>query len=163
MHRYDFGLSLFGFGTFVSCALITRSARRELKRFGNAYNVNYSHRPNKLVNSGIYRYSRHPIYLGVMLRVIGAPLCLHTTMVPLYKRKSDNYIKYIYGFWFANAVAALGFFDRIEIPREEAVLRDTFGKRYTDYKEETSRWLGGYNEKRRTCNAGSASKRQKPL
>lgn len=91
---------------------------------------------------------------------VGAPLCLHTTMVPLYKKKSDNYVKYIYSFWFLNAFAAFGFFDRIEIPREENVLRDTFGKRYTDYKAVTPKWIGraGYNDKRNTCNAGKSKK-----
>ncbi len=114
--------------------------------------------PNKLVSKGIYKYSRHPIYLGVMLMVIGAPLCLHTTMVPLYKKKSDNFLNYMYGFWFVNALAAFAFFDKVEIPREEIVLRDTFGKKYTDYKDITPKWIGfSYNDKKNTCNAGKAT------
>jgi len=46
-----------------------------------------------------------------------------------------------------------------EIPREEHVLRDSFGTKYTNYKNETPKWIGRpYNDKRNTCNAGAASK-----
>merc|ERR1712154_504822 len=157
LSKADYALTLFGFSSFISGALITRNARRELKKLGNAYNVNYKVRPNKLVSTGIYRYSRHPIYLGLMLMVIGGPLCLHTTMVPLYKKKSNTFLNKVYAFWMFNAFLAFAFFDRIEIPREEAVLHDTFGSKYIDFKEKTPKWFGpaySYNDKRNTCNAG---------
>eukprot|EP01084_Bolivina_argentea_P223811 378609_1 len=135
--KYDYGLTLFGVTSFTCGMFITRNARREMKKLGNRYNVSYQHRPNKLVARGIYRFSRHPIYLGVMLMVIGGPLCFHTTLVPLYKRKGPKFLNYIYAFWSLNALAAFTFFDRIEIPREEKVLRDTFGTKYTQYKDIT--------------------------
>eukprot|EP01084_Bolivina_argentea_P269059 457164_1 len=157
--KFDHAVTIFGFTSFFSGVLITRNARKELQKLGNRYNVNYKVRPNKLASRGIYRYSRHPVYLGVMLMVIGMPLCLHTTMVPLYKKKSENFNKYMYAFWFANTAVALAFFDRIEIPREEAILRDTFGTKYTNYKEKTPKWIGlSYDEKKNTCNAGTNAK-----
>ena len=141
--------------------LITRNARKELKRLGNQYNVNYKVRPNKLVSNGIYRYSRHPIYFGLMLIIVGCPMALHTTMAPLYRKKSETMSQKIYGFWFVNALAAFAFFDRVEIPREEHVLRDTFGTKYTNYRQCTPKWIGRpYNDKRNTCNAGTARKQQ---
>lgn len=161
----DYGLTLFGLSSFIGGLVLFRNGRRELKKLGNSYSVNYAVRPNKLVSNGVYRYSRHPIYLGVMLMVIGVPLCLHSSLVPLYRKKSDTFMSKLYVLYFIQLTGAFAFFDRIEIPREEQVLRDHFGKKYTDYKSVTPKWIGrplnntssSYDEKRNTCNAGKAT------
>ena len=62
--------------------------------------------------------------------LIGAPLGLHATLVPLYKRKSETLMNKIYGLYFFQCALVLGFFDRIEIPREEQVIRILWQKIY---------------------------------
>lgn len=80
-------------------------------------------RPNRLVTTGMYRFSRNPIYLADTAILLGlilywdALLCL--PFVPLYMK-----------------VIELRF-----IRREEAVLRDHFGAAFDAYAARVRRWL----------------------
>jgi len=79
--------------------------------------------PEKLVTSGLYRYSRNPMYIGVLLIICGwcsiflSPLLL------------------IYVF-----VIAVVFHLRV-VYYEEPWQKETFNKEWDDYKEKTPRWI----------------------
>lgn len=77
-----------------------------------------------LVTSGANRFSRNPMYLGV-----AGLLAAHATWR---------------GSWQAwlPAAAFAATMDRIQVPREERALRDTFGQEYDDYCARTPRWIG---------------------
>jgi protein-S-isoprenylcysteine O-methyltransferase Ste14 len=78
---------------------------------------------DSLVTSGIYRLSRHPMYLGMILMLAGLATLVGT--LPFY-------------------LAALTFYLVIETvfrPYEEAKLLDTFGADYTTYRERVRRWI----------------------
>ena len=79
--------------------------------------------PSALVTGGPYRYSRNPIYLGLVLALIGAGLLLGTlspfVVVPVF-------------IWLIQ---------QRFIQPEEAALEKTFGSAYGQYKRQVRRWL----------------------
>lgn len=79
--------------------------------------------PRSLVTSGIFRYTRNPMYLGFLLLLLGASMFANS--------------------WFA-LIAPVGFFLASEfwyIPHEEAKLRALFGAQYDAYTAKTRRWI----------------------
>ena len=77
---------------------------------------------NKLVTSGIFKYSRNPIYLGMILIIISITvfyLNYYSIITPL-----------IFYFWI-----------NIQIKREEVFLKEKFGKEYLLYSSKTRRWI----------------------
>ena len=76
-----------------------------------------------LVTSGIYGFTRNPIYLGFLLMVIGLPL--------------------ISGLYWGIVVAPFyGMtMTRLVIQREEAYLEKKFKDQYTSYTSRVRRWL----------------------
>jgi len=79
--------------------------------------------PRELVARGLYRYVRNPMYVGVLLVIVGQAL------------------------WFgsvANLWYALGaglFFHLFVMIYEEPTLRGKFGESYTSYCSNVSRWI----------------------
>ena len=79
--------------------------------------------PSVLVSRGLYRFSRNPMYLCLIIAYLGAALMigsawpLLTLLVPV-------------------AVLAL-----TVIPFEEARMREIFGASYQDYYARVRRWL----------------------
>jgi protein-S-isoprenylcysteine O-methyltransferase Ste14 len=78
---------------------------------------------NKLVTSGIYKYSRNPMYLGMILIIIS------TTVI--YLNYYSIITPLIFYFWI----------NRFQIKREEVFLKEKFGKEYLLYSSKTRRWI----------------------
>ena len=79
--------------------------------------------PEKLVTDEIYRITRNPMYLGMLLILSGFPLMMDT---------------------LSGLICPIIFFflmDRIVIPREEKIVEGVFGKSYLEYKSHTRRWI----------------------
>ena len=77
----------------------------------------------KLVTSGIYKYSRNPMYLGMIMIIISTAvyyLNFYSLLTP-----------FIFYFWI----------NRFQIKREEVFLTEKFGKEYLSYKKKTRRWI----------------------
>ena len=76
-----------------------------------------------LVSSGIYRYTRNPMYLGMLAILIG------------------------WGIWLANALAIatcalfIAWMNRFQIGPEERVLSGLFGEAFADYTKRVRRWF----------------------
>jgi protein-S-isoprenylcysteine O-methyltransferase Ste14 len=101
---------LFGIGALLEF----RKARTTLDPHGSA---------KQLVTSGIYRFTRNPIYLGFLLMVIGLPL-------------NSGY------YWgIAMAPFYVLLMNRLVIEHEEAYLEKKFGKTYTSYQVQVRRWI----------------------
>jgi len=77
----------------------------------------------QLVTSGIYRFTRNPIYLGFLLMVIGFPL------------NSGFYSGILVAPFFVVTM------NRLVIEKEEAYLEKKFRDVYTSYKSRVRRWL----------------------
>ncbi len=78
---------------------------------------------NKLVTSGIYKYSRNPMYLGLLMIVISSSifyLNIYSILTPLF-----------FYLWI----------NRFQIKREEVFLTEKFGKDYLSYLKKTRRWI----------------------
>ena len=76
-----------------------------------------------LVAAGPYRFTRNPMYLGMMLVALAAALALSSMAAAAL-----------------TLVSAL-IVDRVVIRREEAYLTRRFGKDYQAYRQQVRRWL----------------------
>ena len=78
---------------------------------------------NKLIISGIYKYSRNPMYLGLLMIVISTSI--------FYLNIFSITTPFLFYFWI----------NRFQIKREEIFLTEKFGKEYLLYKTKTRRWI----------------------
>jgi protein-S-isoprenylcysteine O-methyltransferase Ste14 len=79
--------------------------------------------PERFVERGSYRFLRSPMYLGVLLLIVGQALVLGREILYLWA----------VGAWLM-FTAFLAFF-------EEPQLRDRFGAGYDDYRRRVHRWI----------------------
>ena len=76
-----------------------------------------------IIQHGIYRFSRNPIYLALCIATAGIGLILNS-------------------WWIAAGIILLVMLmRRLVIDREEAYLRKKFGREYEDYKTRVRRWI----------------------
>ncbi len=78
---------------------------------------------NKLITSGIYKYSRNPMYLGLLMIVISTSI--------FYFNIFSITTPILFYFWI----------NRFQIKREEIFLSEKFGKEYLLYMNKTRRWI----------------------
>ncbi len=79
--------------------------------------------PRKLVVVGLYRLVRNPMYVGVLLLVLGWSLYFYSPVLILY-----------------TAILAIGFHIRV-VRNEEPRLKEQFGRQWGLYQQEVFRWL----------------------
>ena len=78
---------------------------------------------SQIIKNGMYRYSRNPMYLGMLLILLGVSFIMGT---------------------LTSMLAPAAFFliiDKIFIPFEEEKLLSSFGDSYNEYMMTTRRWL----------------------
>lgn len=109
-------LVVFGIGVAMLGAVEFRRAKTTL----NAINLQ---RSSSLVVTGVYRYSRNPVYVGLVCLLVA------------------------WAVYLAAPVALLGpvlfvlFITRFQIIPEERALSTQFGPEYAQYKRKVRRWL----------------------
>jgi protein-S-isoprenylcysteine O-methyltransferase Ste14 len=79
--------------------------------------------PERFVERGSYRFVRSPMYLGVILLILGQALLLGREIL------------------YAWAVVAWVIFELSLVTWEEPQLRRRFGESYDDYRRRVRRWL----------------------
>ena len=79
--------------------------------------------PTALVSTGPYRFTRNPMYLGIVVTLAGIALLVAT--IP----------------FLIPPVAFFVIINATQIPREEAKLTALFGDQYTHYRQRVRRWL----------------------
>lgn len=77
---------------------------------------------HELIETGPYRWVRHPIYTGMLAGLLGSAIA------------QDRWTSFI-----AVALVFAGFWFKLR--REEAWMRETFGERYAAYSERTARLI----------------------
>ena len=78
---------------------------------------------NKLITTGIYSYSRNPMYLGLLIIVISTSifyLNIFSTTTPI-----------LFYCWI----------NKFQIKREEIFLKEKFGNEFLSYIKKTRRWI----------------------
>lgn len=91
-----------------------------LKGFGTPAPIDA---PRKLVNNGPYRYVRNPMYVGVLLVILGQAIFYGSRIV----------------FVYMIGIGAL--FQMFVAYYEEPELRRQFGAQYEEYSRQAGRWL----------------------
>ncbi len=86
-------------------------------------NVEPWHPTTALVTTGVYGYSRNPIYLGMAVAQAGIAVCGASLGA------------------LVMVIPALVFIQIYVIAREERYLEGKFGDTYTDYKNRVRRWI----------------------
>jgi len=79
--------------------------------------------PNKLGVEGLHRYVRNPMYIGVLLMVLGQAVLF----------RSMTLLRYAAGFWLAAHLFVLLY--------EEPALDRKFGEEYRTYRQRVPRWI----------------------
>lgn len=114
---FGWGVLSLGLGVDLYSVILFLRARTSV-------NPMQLHRANRLVVTGIYRISRNPMYLGLVLALSGWALMLGSPILLLLV-------------WvFARALAVL------QIVPEEDALRAMFGDIYVEYEMKVNRWIG---------------------
>jgi len=104
-------------------ALVAFTGSIAFRRHKTTVNPLHPERATALVTSGIYQYSRNPMYLGMLLLLVA------------------------WGVWLANLASFVGpplfvaLINRIQIAPEEAALHSLFGESYGRYTRRVRRWL----------------------
>ncbi len=93
------------------------------QRSGTTSDPRHPEQASALVTSGVYRWTRNPMYLGVLLILIG------------------------WGVFLGNALAlvcafiVVPYLNRYQIVPEERLLQDKFGAAFTAYTAKVRRWI----------------------
>lgn len=110
-------------GAFLSVAGFVVSTVANLSLLNHHTSIQPFAKPSELIQTGIFRYSRNPVYLGMLLVLTGINLFLGSAtalLVPL---------------------VFLIVFNSDIIPSEEKKLQEVFGERYAAYKKSVRRWI----------------------
>ena len=100
---------------------MVRNIQRKFKQV--ATEINTFKQPKHLVDDGLFRYSRNPIYLGFTLSLFG--LALLTANLAAFDVVLLFFL--VANFWY--------------IPFEEKAMEKEFGTDYIAYKKQVRRWL----------------------
>ena len=93
---------------------------RKARTTVNPWRVNAS---SELVVSGVYRHTRNPMYLGLLLGLLGWGVCLANAFALLL------------------ALIFIPFMNRFQILPEERALRQAYGESFQEYCRRVGRWL----------------------
>ena len=126
MPALDFALPARGLATTISALAglaIGTIAFFQVRRAGTTVNPRKPHEASALVTSGVYRFSRNPMYLADVLLLAA------------------------WAAWLASAAALIGlplfivYLNRYQIELEERALQARFGAAYAAYRATVRRWL----------------------
>lgn len=95
----------------------------EFRRAATTVNPRTPHASDRLVTGGVYRLTRNPMYVGMLLVLAGWAVALAHLSSPLYLLLYAVYI------------------NRFQIVPEERALAARFGEAFSEYRRRVRRWL----------------------
>jgi protein-S-isoprenylcysteine O-methyltransferase Ste14 len=116
--RLVLSLTLFALGFIVSLSGV--ASFRAKKATVNPLSPSES---TSLVITGVYKFSRNPMYLGFLLVLVGWGVFLSN----LYS--SSLTVLFVY------------YMNTFQILPEESMLQEIFGEKFSDYKKQVRRWV----------------------
>ena len=108
---------------FVASGYFGLSGIWAFKKAGTTVNPVEIEKASAVVDSGVYRFSRNPMYLGLLLLLIG------------YGYLQQNLLSLLVSVLFVL------YMNRFQITPEESFLQLKFADDYTRYKEKVRRWI----------------------
>lgn len=112
------GIGLLGLGLAMVLTIWHKRLFRARKT-----NVNTFGKPDRLVDEGLYRHIRNPMYLGFLLALAALAFVMGALSPWLI----------VLAFYLLT--------DRWYIPFEEQAMRECFGEQYDQYISRTRRWI----------------------
>ena len=110
------------FGLFIAfCGFILVSISNSVL-IKNKTSIKAFHNPDFLVTSGPFKFSRNPIYLGMMLILSGFNIFLGSLIILVFP-------------------ALFVFIITKIIKKEELKLEEFFGEKYLNYKNKVGKWI----------------------
>lgn len=103
--------------------IVSAAGAREFRRVKTTVNPLHPERASSIVTTGIYRYTRNPMYVGITLVLLGVFLAFGGLSAAL------------------GVPAFLGFITRFQIIPEERILEAQFGDEYAAYRSRVRRWF----------------------
>ncbi len=95
----------------------------QFKRARTSHHPRTPHEASTLVTGGLYRFTRNPMYLGVLLVLAGWAVWLANVAA------------------FAGLPAFVAYLNRFQIGPEERALEARFGAAFAEYRRAVRRWL----------------------
>lgn len=117
-----FRVGVPGVLTVIGVWLMVR-ARMLLEESNTTWRPMTPRQASAVVSTGVYHLSRNPIYLGMLLVLVGWAVLLSS---PAALAVSALFVLYL---------------DRFQIGPEERALSDVLGKKYLDYLATVRRWI----------------------
>lgn len=125
----DFGRFHFPIQRALAIALVVLGLIvlvASLRRFaaaGTTPNPMQPRKASQLVTSGIYAWTRNPMYVGDAIILAGIAVWMGSVLNLLL------------------VAAFIAYIDRVQIAAEEQALAANFGERYAEYRKRVRRWL----------------------
>jgi len=125
--------SIFHISTFLSeyspfylrLAILLISLITAVYLFASSHFI--TRQKDKLITSGVFEYTRHPLYLSTVLVYLG---------LTIYSMSVFSIILFNAIFMFYDYIAGY----------EEKILEEKFGEEYIKYKEKTGKWVIGIDK-----------------
>ena len=108
---------------FISGIILIRTAFVSFKNYQTTINPINLTKTSSLVNTGIFKYTRNPMYLGMVFILLSITLKFN-----------------LYG-GLIIIVIFFSFITKFQIIPEESAMEKLFGQEYKNYKKSTRRWL----------------------
>lgn len=119
---YEYKLELLML-CLLSGLMLAFSGVVSFKKHKTTVNPMNTNNVNCLVTSGIYRFTRNPMYLGMLIGLIG---------LVIYLANPLNIVLLITFIWYMN---------EFQIKPEEKFLSKMFSTKYDNYKHRVNRWF----------------------
>jgi protein-S-isoprenylcysteine O-methyltransferase Ste14 len=113
--------NLLGFCPLITGVVLNLIADSAYRRAGTT--VKPFQESSALLTDGVYRYSRHPMYLGFVLILLGVAILLRS-LTP----------------WIILPIFVV-LMERVFIQVEERMLEERFGSTWLAYKKKVRRWI----------------------
>ena len=122
MHYIIYPFNLFGLQLLIIGLVMAQVNKKLFIKLKT--NVHTFEEPEKLVNTGFYKFSRNPMYLGFLISLIG--------MAIIYQGAISSFILVLIFFIIV---------DLWYIRFEEKAMLNKFGNEYKKYCQNTRRWF----------------------
>lgn len=108
---------------FLFAGVVGLSGVYEFRRAQTTVNPVKVDNASSVVDSGIFSYTRNPMYLGLFVLLFG------------FAYWQQNLLSVVFSFTFVL------YMNRFQIQPEEQALESLFGAEYLDYKQRVRRWI----------------------